>query len=164
MVSAILWALAATLVGTLGLIFTWLQLRHHPVRGEGPPRQSETARQDETPQPVGVDTAPAPLTRLTRSRPPIVVAVSLALLVLGFLIAGSLSLFTSSPSGPRPRATVTVTITATPPDIKGKSSSDEGDGNDAAMIAAIGAVIAGLGTAASGAAAMVALFRRKEGA
>ncbi|GAB3958279.1 hypothetical protein GCM10029978_002880 [Actinoallomurus acanthiterrae] len=59
-----------------------------------------------------------------------------------------------------PVPTITVTVTAVP--TIAPMSGSQGDGPDGtALLAAVGAVIAGLGTAASGAASIIAM-RRKE--
>ncbi|GAA4632848.1 hypothetical protein GCM10023196_068010 [Actinoallomurus vinaceus] len=66
----------------------------------------------------------------------------------------------SSTSDPVP--TVTVTVTALP--TIGPLSGGQGGGPDGtALLAAIGAVIAGLGTAASGAASVISMRRKEPG-
>jgi hypothetical protein len=147
--SAILWTSAATLIGTVGLIIAWLQLRRSSALTES---RRSLADIDEglpahTGEGPGVIPGPLPSYRAYRRRRlGAWLPVALGLLVVGAIVFATVIEQPSSP--PRPRVTATVTVTATP--ASQQSASSDNDDNDAALIAAIGAVIAGLGTAASG--------------
>lgn len=105
-----------------------------------------------------------------RRRASLATALSLTAL-LGVVAVVSYLSFLPRPGGESPThtATVTVTVTAAPSgrqvaDGSGSSSSNnsssDGGANYTALIAAIAAMIAGLGTAASGFAAVMALRRK----
>ncbi|GAA2113454.1 hypothetical protein [Actinomadura alba] len=72
--------------------------------------------------------------------------------------SGQPSVSSSIPATSAPPATATVTVYVTQPNTPTVSATG-GGGNGAAWLAALGAIIAGLGTVASGAAAMATVRR-----
>lgn len=146
----ILLAFVSTFVGALGLVFTWLLVRNRPVS-----------------QPAPAEHEYDPFPRRSRYRqhlpsygraPRIGWWVAAALIAI-LVIIGTLTLTTPTRRGPGAAPTVTVTVTATPSN-DGQAAKGGGGADYTALIAAIGAMIAGLGTAASGAAALIALKRK----
>jgi hypothetical protein len=95
-----------------------------------------------------------------------VIVLAGAALLIGMTLSGDRtppghtrgpSVGATEPAGPT--ATVTVTVFATPLAAPPAAAADGGGVDGTAWIAAVGAIIAGFGTLASGAAAMAALRR-----